>query len=129
MKDNYYAMIMAGGGGTRLWPLSRRARPKQSLRLYGDDTLFQTAVKRIDPKELRRLRSEVGKLEKAVTELEAKQADITSALEDPDTYAEVGKALHLNRELTAISDQIQQATKAWEAAASNLENLAGPRAG
>ncbi len=62
-------------------------------------------------------------------ELEAKQADITSALEDPDTYAEVGKALHLNRELTAISDQIQQATKAWEAAASNLENLAGPRAG
>jgi mannose-1-phosphate guanylyltransferase len=49
MKDNYYAMIMAGGGGTRLWPLSRRARPKQSLRLFGDDTLFQTAVKRITP--------------------------------------------------------------------------------
>ena len=48
-KNNYYAMIMAGGGGTRLWPLSRRARPKQSLRLYGDDTLFQTAVKRIEP--------------------------------------------------------------------------------
>ena len=49
MKDNYYAMIMAGGGGTRLWPLSRRARPKQSLVLFGDDTLFQTAVKRIAP--------------------------------------------------------------------------------
>ena len=49
MKENYYAMIMAGGGGTRLWPLSRRARPKQSLRLYGDHTLFQVAVERIAP--------------------------------------------------------------------------------
>jgi len=49
MKDNYYAMIMAGGGGTRLWPLSRRGRPKQSLKLFGDDTLFQVAVERITP--------------------------------------------------------------------------------
>ncbi|RKX34301.1 MAG: ABC transporter ATP-binding protein [Verrucomicrobia bacterium] len=81
--------------------------------------------RRINPKELRRLRSKVGKLERAVTELEAKQAEITSALEDPDTYAEVGKALHLNRELTAISDQIQQATVAWETAASNLEKTVG----
>ncbi len=47
--EHYYAMIMAGGGGTRLWPLSRRARPKQSLRLFGEDTLFQAAVKRIAP--------------------------------------------------------------------------------
>jgi len=86
----------------------------------------QTTEKRVHPKELRRLRSEVGKLEKAVTELETKQADITSELEDPDTYAEVGKALHLNRELTAIGDQIQQATVAWEAAASNLENRMKP---
>jgi len=33
MTDHYYAVIMAGGGGTRLWPLSRQARPKQMLRL------------------------------------------------------------------------------------------------
>jgi mannose-1-phosphate guanylyltransferase len=46
---NYYAVIMAGGGGTRLWPLSRRARPKQSLRLLGDRTMFQVAVDRLNP--------------------------------------------------------------------------------
>lgn len=46
---NYYAVIMAGGGGTRLWPLSRRARPKQSLRLLGDRTMFQVAVDRLGP--------------------------------------------------------------------------------
>lgn len=40
---------MAGGGGTRLWPVSRRKRPKQSLRLFGERTLFQLAVDRILP--------------------------------------------------------------------------------
>jgi mannose-1-phosphate guanylyltransferase len=44
-----HAVIMAGGGGTRLWPISRRKRPKQSLRLFGDRTLFQMAVDRIAP--------------------------------------------------------------------------------
>jgi mannose-1-phosphate guanylyltransferase len=40
---------MAGGGGTRLWPLSRQEHPKQSLRLIGDRTMFQTAVARLAP--------------------------------------------------------------------------------
>ena len=43
----YYALIMAGGIGTRLWPLSRRDRPKQSLRLIGDRTMFEHAVDRL----------------------------------------------------------------------------------
>jgi mannose-1-phosphate guanylyltransferase len=47
--DDYFALIMAGGGGTRLWPLSRRARPKQSLRLLGDRTMFEIAVDRLLP--------------------------------------------------------------------------------
>jgi mannose-1-phosphate guanylyltransferase len=47
--QHYYAVIMAGGGGTRLWPLSRQALPKQSLRLLGERTLFQTAVDRLAP--------------------------------------------------------------------------------
>ncbi|MDE3178744.1 MAG: mannose-1-phosphate guanylyltransferase [Acidobacteriota bacterium] len=39
-----YAMILAGGSGTRFWPLSRRAQPKQLLRLFGKDSLLvQTA--------------------------------------------------------------------------------------
>ena len=38
---------MAGGGGTRLWPLSRAGFPKQFLALGGSDTLFQAAVSRL----------------------------------------------------------------------------------
>lgn len=45
--DHYYAVIMAGGGGTRLWPLSRQAHPKQMLQLIGDRSLFQTSVERL----------------------------------------------------------------------------------
>lgn len=47
MYENYYAVIMAGGSGTRLWPLSRKDQPKQSLRIAGNRTLFQYAVDRL----------------------------------------------------------------------------------
>jgi mannose-1-phosphate guanylyltransferase len=47
MFENYYAVIMAGGSGTRLWPLSRKDRPKQSLAIIGDQTLFQKSVERL----------------------------------------------------------------------------------
>ena len=40
-------VIMAGGSGTRLWPLSRAAHPKQFLKLHGEDTMLQTTVKRL----------------------------------------------------------------------------------
>jgi mannose-1-phosphate guanylyltransferase len=44
-----YAVILAGGSGTRLWPLSRQHRPKQALKLIGQRTMFQHAVDRILP--------------------------------------------------------------------------------
>jgi mannose-1-phosphate guanylyltransferase len=44
-----YAVILAGGSGTRLWPLSRKGEPKQALRLVGDRTMFQHAVDRLKP--------------------------------------------------------------------------------
>jgi mannose-1-phosphate guanylyltransferase len=43
-----YAVIMAGGGGTRLWPISRKETPKQLLPLLGKDTLFQSTVARLE---------------------------------------------------------------------------------
>jgi mannose-1-phosphate guanylyltransferase len=45
--EHYYAVIMAGGSGTRLWPLSRKGQPKQSLALTGERSLFQSAVDRL----------------------------------------------------------------------------------
>ena len=45
----FYPLIMAGGTGTRLWPLSRREYPKQALNLDGQQTLIQHAVNRLTP--------------------------------------------------------------------------------
>jgi len=42
------AVVMAGGSGTRLWPLSRAAHPKQFLSLHGEDTMLQATFKRLD---------------------------------------------------------------------------------
>jgi mannose-1-phosphate guanylyltransferase len=46
--EHTYAVIMAGGGGTRLWPISRKQTPKQLLPLLGKDTLFQSTVARLE---------------------------------------------------------------------------------
>ena len=42
-----YVVIMAGGGGTRLWPLSRPDRPKPFLPLLGEESLLQATVRRL----------------------------------------------------------------------------------
>jgi mannose-1-phosphate guanylyltransferase len=44
-----YVVILAGGGGTRLWPLSRPERPKPFLPLVTDETLLQRTVRRVLP--------------------------------------------------------------------------------
>ena len=46
--ENTYALILAGGSGTRFWPLSRNARPKQLLDLFGDGTLLEQTIRRLD---------------------------------------------------------------------------------
>ncbi|SVC27234.1 uncharacterized protein METZ01_LOCUS280088, partial [marine metagenome] len=42
-------VILCGGSGTRLWPLSRRLHPKQFLSLTGERTLLQDTVARLGP--------------------------------------------------------------------------------
>lgn len=45
--DNRYAVILCGGSGTRLWPLSRSLKPKHLLPLNGDSTLLQQTALRV----------------------------------------------------------------------------------
>ncbi|MDR3473888.1 MAG: mannose-1-phosphate guanylyltransferase/mannose-6-phosphate isomerase [Devosia sp.] len=47
MADLIVPVILAGGQGTRLWPMSRAARPKQFLDLTGDLSLFEQTLKRV----------------------------------------------------------------------------------
>jgi mannose-1-phosphate guanylyltransferase len=50
MKNpHFYPVILAGGRGTRFWPLSRKRRAKQLLALAGRETMIQQTVKRLQP--------------------------------------------------------------------------------
>ncbi|HXP34819.1 MAG TPA: sugar phosphate nucleotidyltransferase [Chthoniobacterales bacterium] len=48
MSKPIYALILAGGSGERFWPLSRRNRPKQLLRLISERTLLEETIARLD---------------------------------------------------------------------------------
>jgi mannose-1-phosphate guanylyltransferase len=47
-KDSLVAVVMAGGRGTRFWPRSRNARPKQFLAIVGTETLLHQTVRRLE---------------------------------------------------------------------------------
>ena len=47
--ENAYSVLLAGGTGTRLWPVSRKLYPKQLVRFIGKDSLVQSTVKRLGP--------------------------------------------------------------------------------
>src|ERR1700693_3445025 len=48
-SSNFYPVILAGGRGTRFWPLSRKRRAKQLLALDGKQTMIQQTVSRLLP--------------------------------------------------------------------------------
>jgi mannose-1-phosphate guanylyltransferase len=48
MSNSIYALILAGGSGERFWPLSRRTRPKQLLRLVSKKVLLEETIARLD---------------------------------------------------------------------------------
>ena len=45
-----FPVILAGGGGSRLWPISRGSQPKQFLKLNGDKSLLSNCLERVNPK-------------------------------------------------------------------------------
>jgi len=52
--EELYILIIAGGRGTRFWPMSRRSKPKQCLSIVGDSSLIRQTVDRVEgvvPKE------------------------------------------------------------------------------
>jgi mannose-1-phosphate guanylyltransferase len=47
--EHFYAVVMAGGSGTRFWPLSRKHKPKQTLPILGGSTMVRQTVERLFP--------------------------------------------------------------------------------
>ncbi len=122
--DYYLEKSKSGDARAALTAGFTDARPKQATAApSAPKTTAAPAAKKSSANEIRKFREEVGQLEKKVVELEAKQAEITGALEDPASYADKGKFHHLNLELSTVVDQLTAANLAWEKATEKLAEM------
>jgi len=70
-----YIVILAGGAGTRFWPLSRVARPKQLISITGDRSMLQRTVERVLPLRPKRILIITNHLQAAETSRQMVQYD------------------------------------------------------
>jgi mannose-1-phosphate guanylyltransferase/mannose-6-phosphate isomerase len=79
-------VILCGGAGTRLWPLSRQAYPKQLLSVVGDESLLQQTAQRLSGAGFTRMLVVGGEDQSAFikTQLDAIGADVDSILLEPE---------------------------------------------
>src|ERR1700724_3727781 len=130
MANSIYALILAGGSGERFWPLSRRNRPKQLLRLVSQRTLLEETVSRLDglvPPERILILTNVEQ-EKAVRDL-LKDFPKENIIAEPvkrDTAAAValGAGWVAARDHSAIMPAFQETMKTAAAAAEETGALA-----
>jgi mannose-1-phosphate guanylyltransferase len=96
MRNSLFALVLAGGSGERFWPLSRRARPKQLLKLVSDKTLLEETIDRLEglvPRDQILILTNVDQ-EKAVRELlpELPRDNVVAEPAKRDTAAAVALA-------------------------------------
>jgi mannose-1-phosphate guanylyltransferase len=124
---------MAGGSGTRFWPRSRVTKPKQYLKLFGEESLLQTTLERFktftDPENIYIVsnKSQAKELENQANELPAENliyepvgkntlpciglAAMFAENENPDGIMVVSPADHLIRGHNLFKDTVQAAAK------------------
>jgi len=136
-----YAIIMAGGAGQRLWPFSRKLRPKQLLPLIGGKNLLQLAVERLDglfdPANILVVTNAdyadaiaeaidlppeniIGEPEGRDTAAAIGLGARTIAQRNPDATMAVFAADHVMRPVSAFASSVNQACEAAEASPDAL---------
>jgi ATP-binding cassette subfamily F protein 3 len=83
---------------------------RQQRRADAEQRKAEAKVKRDHEKRVR-------ELEMHIMSLEGRQRELTAELERPETYAAGGNAMELNREMLAVTDELERTTKEWEALA------------
>ena len=94
-------------------------RPKQAEAPKAEKAPAAAPTK-LSGSDLRKLEKEVRRLEQLVADLEAKQAQLTTELADPATYAQGAKVQQLNADLKATTEALHAASADWEKAAQKL---------
>ncbi len=131
--EKIYTLIMAGGSGTRFWPRSRVTKPKQYLKMFGDESLLQSTLERFktftEPENIYIVSSQTqaGALESQASELPKKNliyepvgkntlpciglAAMFAEKDNPDGIMVVSPSDHLINEHGLFRDAIQAAAK------------------
>jgi ATP-binding cassette, subfamily F, member 3 len=81
---------------------------------------MEAEIRQTRARERREQQQLVRQLEREIHEFEARQAALTAELENPETYQKPGRAMEVNRELTAILDEVKELTAQWELAEAKL---------
>jgi len=114
--------LTAGVNGQRSAPLKVKFEERPSFK--GKEQKRNEAEQRqARSRERKEQQQLVHRLEKEIATLEAKQTELTAELEKAETYEKPGRAMEINRELTAVLHSLAETTAQWEAAATRLNSV------
>jgi ATP-binding cassette subfamily F protein 3 len=92
------------------------AGPRAGMREQKEQKRLQADARNAIAKANREKQKRVHDLEMRIAALEGQQKELTAALEDPAAYAAGGRAVSINRELSAVTDNLARLTSEWESA-------------
>jgi ATP-binding cassette subfamily F protein 3 len=128
---NYYVEKTGWGTATSFGSSSPTAKAPPAVRASAPRQGVNSKEQRRIEAEQRQARSRVRKdqqqlvhkIEKRISELEARKAEITIQLQDPNAYAKGGAAMQLNREFSKIESDLEHLHRQWESETTKLEAL------
>ena len=134
VKSDLYVLILAGGSGERFWPYSRRARPKQLLKLFSDRTMLEETIARlgdaVPPDRIFVLtnREQEAAVRAACVQLPAENIVAEPAKRDTAPAVALGVGLVLRRDPQAVMAVLPADHLIKDAAAFRRDLLAGAAA-
>jgi ATP-binding cassette subfamily F protein 3 len=117
------AALTSGNGLTNAQPMrEENAAPRNApgLREQKAQKRAEAEVRKVLAKQERERARRVQELEMHIATLEGQQKELAVELEDPAVYEAGGRAVAINRELSAVSDELERFTAEWEKAGAEL---------
>jgi ATP-binding cassette subfamily F protein 3 len=102
---------------------SRSDRPESNSGSRKEQKRIEAQQRQARANERKSAQKRVSDLEQEIARLETRQAELTQELENPATYEKAGAAMHINRELMVVIDELQRLQHEWETAATRLAEL------
>jgi ATP-binding cassette subfamily F protein 3 len=109
------AALTAGDGLTNAQPVVPSARPG-GLREQKEQKRVEAEARKALAKIRRENEKRVHDLEMQIATMEGRQKELAAELEDPAAYEQGGRAVAVNRELAAVTHELERLTKGWEEA-------------